>query len=234
MKLSIAALGVLVTAAYSYSLNDLSDRVNCRESPTTDSAIVKQYGTGDVFDIPCQVSGNRVFDYAIWDKTSDNCYIADYYVETGANSAYVTGNCLYQGPNPGPMVDDYRYKGQCDGVDPWNFYNCQCVSFVAQRINERQGIYFTNRYKGFKWGNANTWAEAGRNSPNVTVDMIPKAGCIAQHTRSELGHVAWVHSVDEAEKTITIEEYNVVPLKYSTNTVPWDAFDAYIHLDCAH
>ncbi|KAJ2286876.1 hypothetical protein IW139_005875, partial [Coemansia sp. RSA 353] len=194
-----------------YVVNDLSDSVNCRAGPNTTTAVVKQYLAGDIINIKCQVSSQRVFNYAIWDKTQDNCYISDYYVETGVSSNYVERNCLYRGSNPGRTVDDYRYKNQCDEVDPWNYYICQCVSFVAQRINERQGIYFTNRYKGQIWGNANEWVDAAHNSTDVTVDTVPRKGCIAQHSRSQLGHVAWVHDVNYKRKLVTIEQYNVVP-----------------------
>ncbi|KAJ2058218.1 hypothetical protein GGI17_005175 [Coemansia sp. S146] len=232
MKLStIVAFPTLAVLTRAYQLNNLTTYANCRSEASTTSTVVKQYHTGDCIDIKCQVSGQRVFDYAIWDKTQDNCYITDYYVDTGVGSNYVTKNCLYQGPSPGPLIDDYRYKGQCDQVDPWNFYICQCVSFVAQRINERQGIYFTNRYKGFEWGNANTWPAAARNSPNVTIDTVPRKGCIAQHSRSALGHVAWVNRVNKRAKTVVIEQYNVVKHQYSTEVVAWDAFDYYIHLD---
>ncbi|KAJ1728109.1 hypothetical protein LPJ61_004213 [Coemansia biformis] len=235
MRILAVAAGPLLAAAAvgAFTLNDKSGYANCRSEPTTNSTVVRQYKTGDQFDIECQVSGQRVFDYAIWDKTEDNCYLTDYYVDTGAaGGTYVTKNCLYDGPNPGPVVDDYRYKGLCDQVDPWNYYICQCVSFVAQRINERQRIYFTNTYKGNRWGDAGTWVAAARNSTGVKVNHVPKPGCIAQHWRSKLGHVAWVHSVNHRRKTVTIEQYNVIPYTYSTETVPWDAFDYYIHLDC--
>ncbi|KAJ2812844.1 hypothetical protein FBU31_007530 [Coemansia sp. 'formosensis'] len=230
MKLSTVIFLSVPALAHAYQLNNLTTYANCRSEATTAGSVVKQYHTGDLIDIKCQVSGQRVFDYAIWDKTQDDCYITDYYVDTGVGSNYVTKNCLYDGPSPGPVVDDYRYKGMCDEVDPWNFYICQCVSFVAQRINERQGIYFTNRYKGFEWGNANTWPAAARNS-NVTINTTPRKGCIAQHSRSALGHVAWVHHVNRKERTVVIEQYNVVVHQYSTEVVPWDAFDYYIHLD---
>ncbi|KAI9503866.1 hypothetical protein GGI25_005658 [Coemansia spiralis] len=223
----------VASVAHGYQLNDLSTYANCRAEPNTTSAVTKQYRTGDRIDVRCQVSSQRVFDYAIWDKTQDNCYVTDYYIDT-AKAQYVAPYCLYHGSNPGPMVDDYRYKDQCDDVDPWNYYICQCVSFVAQRINERQHIYFTNRFKGQEWGNANTWAVAARNSPNVTVNLVPKRGCVAQHSRSALGHVAWVHAVDYQNKMVAIEQYNVVPHKYSRDVVPWDAFDYYIHLDECH
>ncbi|KAJ1788261.1 hypothetical protein LPJ62_002961 [Coemansia sp. RSA 2167] len=234
MKFSLISCVFLLSGASAYVVNDLSDSVNCRAGPNTTTAVVKQYLAGDIINIKCQVSSQRVFNYAIWDKTQDNCYISDYYVETGVSSNYVERNCLYRGSNPGRTVDDYRYKNQCDEVDPWNYYICQCVSFVAQRINERQGIYFTNRYKGQIWGNANEWVDAAHNSTDVTVDTVPRKGCIAQHSRSQLGHVAWVHDVNYKRKLVTIEQYNVVPHKYSKETVAWDAFDYYIHLDNEH
>ncbi|KAJ2790427.1 hypothetical protein H4R20_007019, partial [Coemansia guatemalensis] len=115
---------LLASVASGYYLNDLSEYANCRAEPNTTSAVVKQFKAGEYIDIECQVSGERVFDYAIWDKTQDNCYLTDYYVDTGKSSDYVTKNCLYQGPNPGRPCDDYRYKDQCDEVDPWNYYIC--------------------------------------------------------------------------------------------------------------
>ncbi|KAJ2781600.1 hypothetical protein H4R18_002784 [Coemansia javaensis] len=239
MKPALLAAPLLLVSASAaarrlYQLNDKSDYANCRAAPTTDSPVVRQYKAGDTFGIECQVSGMRVFDYAIWDKTSDGCYLTDYYVDTGAPSAYVADYCLYDGPDPGPAVDDYRYRDQCDEVDPWNYYICQCVSFVAQRINERQRIYFTNAFGGSRWGDAGTWADAARNTTGVRVDRTPRPGCIAQHRRSALGHVAWVHSVCHANRSVTVEQYNVVPHQYSSETVPWDAFDYYIHLDHKH
>lgn len=47
--------------------------------------------------------------------------------------------------------DDYPYKNSCstkNDVDPWNFYKCECTSFVAWRINDVKKIKFTNWYKG--------------------------------------------------------------------------------------
>ncbi|ORX69382.1 hypothetical protein DL89DRAFT_160354 [Linderina pennispora] len=220
---------VFAAPALGYHLNNLTTYANCRAEPTTTSAVVKQYKTGDEFDITCQVGGQRVFDYGIWDKTSDNCYLTDYYVDTPVSGNYFTKNCNYQGDVPGPVVDDYRLKGQCDGVDPYNYYNCECVSFVAQRINERMGIYFHNRYKGNHWGDAYQWIEAAHNS-SVKVDTTPKKGSIAQHHRSKLGHVAWVKQVFYQQKRVMIEQYNVIPKNYSKEIVPWDHFDYYIHL----
>ncbi|KAF8536531.1 hypothetical protein BDD12DRAFT_889952 [Trichophaea hybrida] len=104
--------------------------------------------------LTCQTYGETINGNNIWDKTTDDCYVSNYYVKTG-ESNFVTSKCpgTTTSPTtskvPGPMLDDYIYKGACSGpADKWNFFRCQCVSFVAQRVNERLGINFTNRYKG--------------------------------------------------------------------------------------
>jgi len=55
-------------------------------------------------------------------------------------------------------VDDYpsRLKNapQDSLVDPWQFYNRECTSFVAWRLNHDAGIAFHNMYKGHHWGDA--------------------------------------------------------------------------------
>lgn len=128
---------------------------------------------------------------------------------------------------PGPMTNDYPYSGRCSGVDPWNFYKCQCTSFVAWRINNRLGIKFTNQYKGKTWGNANQWDDAARAS-GVTINNTPVAGCVAQTDAGGYGHVAWVSKV--SGNTVTVEEYNFNTNEaYHTRIVNKSEF-RYIHL----
>src|SRR4051794_17738776 len=42
-------------------------------------------------------------------------------------------------------------------IDPWNFYNRECTSFVAWRMNNDNGLAFTNNMGGGHWGNALEW-----------------------------------------------------------------------------
>jgi surface antigen len=131
--------------------------------------------------------------------------------------------------------DDYPYKNQCasaDRVDRWHFYKCECVSFVAWRINQVLDIKFTNMYKGQHWGNANLWDEAARKSTGVKIDKKPKKNSVAQTDKSGsgLGHVAWVKSVSDDGKKVTVEEYNYKKDKYGTRTVGVGEFEWYIHL----
>lgn len=57
-----------------------------------------------------------------------------------------------------PGTDDYPAKlknaRQDALVDPWLFYNRQCTSFVAWRLNNDNGVDFDNYYGGIRWSNA--------------------------------------------------------------------------------
>ncbi|KAK4142012.1 CHAP domain-containing protein [Dichotomopilus funicola] len=219
------ALAVSVTSAYPIT----GSVVNCRTGPGTSYAVKKSYKLNDDVKISCQTSGTSVSGNNIWDKTQDGCYVADYYVRTGVND-YVTGKCSTGGGGstiPGPRTDDYPYKSSCGGVDKWNYYKCQCTSFVAWRINSRLGINFHNQYKGTNWGNANTWDEAAKRT-GVTVNSTPKPGSIAQSNAGGYGHVAWVTAV--GTDTVTVEEYNYGKREaYGTRTVAKSSFN-YIHI----
>ncbi|KAI9503841.1 CHAP domain-containing protein [Coemansia spiralis] len=206
--------------------------VNCRSDPNTSSKVVRTYNTNDNISLTCQTSGENVKGNTLWDKTTNGCYISDYYLHTGS-SGYVAKKCSggstgggSTGKIPGPIKNDYPYPGQCDGVDPWNYFKCQCTSFVAWRINSRLGVKFHNHYKGPNWGNANTWDNAAR-STGVPINSNPVPGCVAQTNSGSAGHVAWVAKVSGNQ--VTIEEYNWTRHKYSTRTVPKSTFN-YIHI----
>lgn len=59
---------------------------------------------------------------------------------TSANpiAATVTDEGLVVRANiPGPMKDDYPYKGNCGIVDKWNYYSCR--KFVSCTSEEASG-----------------------------------------------------------------------------------------------
>ncbi|KAJ1852160.1 hypothetical protein GGH12_002356 [Coemansia sp. RSA 1822] len=210
-----------------------SSKVNCRSSPGTSGKVVKTYTAKDNISLTCQTSGQNIYGNSLWGKTTNGCYIADYYLKTGS-SGYVVKKCgggstkpPSGGKIPGPMTNDYPYSGRCGGVDPWNYYKCQCTSFVAWRINKRLGVKFHNRFRGPNWGNANTWDNAAK-ATKVPVNGKPVPGCVAQSNAGSYGHVAWVAKV--SGNSVTIEEYNWARKEgYGTRTVPKSAFN-YIHV----
>ena len=106
--------------------------------------------------------------------------------------------------------------------DPWDFFNRECVSFVAWRINDNNGVYFSNNMTGPNsktghWGFAYQWAQ---NAVNIGLDQspgyntTPTRGSIAWWGKSSTtpdGHVAYVDSVTmngSQVAGVTIEQYN--------------------------
>ena len=122
-------------------------------------------------------------------------------------------------------VDDYpsnlKAAAQDSLVDPWNFYNRECTSFVAWRLNNDADLPFHNYYLGPHWGDASHWKTAALDA-GITVDTKPNAGAVAWWASgspgSSRGHVAWVRSVTSS--SITIEEYNWMHRgAYDTRTI---------------
>ncbi|MGK5673789.1 CHAP domain-containing protein [Micromonospora sp. URMC 106] len=143
--------------------------------------------------------------------------------KTNLNATLKNNNASHQLLSAGgatyPALDDYPYKGQSTGVDPWNFYKGQCTSFAAWALRSRVGVPFHNQYLGQPaWGNAKEWvAAAGR--AGVPVYNSPKAGDIAVRLGGTYGHVAFVTRVN-SNGTFEVDEYNYVSAdKYSHRTV---------------
>ena len=96
-------------------------------------------------------------------------------------------------------------------VDPWSFYNRECTSFVAWRLNHANGVAFNDFYGGPQWGNAENWGPTAR-SLGIVVNNTPTVGSVAWDaggvggTPAE-GHVSWVANV-EPNGTVDVEEYN--------------------------
>ncbi|MGC4897148.1 CHAP domain-containing protein [Micromonospora sp. DT31] len=174
---------------------------------------------------------------SVWNRTSDTVrvyYNSDYNasyafqdfapgVKANLNSTLTRNNASHQliaAPGTAyPAKDDYPYKGQSTGIDPWNFYKGQCTSFAAWAVRSRVGVPFHNQYAGqARWGNAKEWvAAAGR--AGVPVYNNPRAGDVAVRLGGTYGHVAFVTRVN-ANGTFEIDEYNYVSAdRYSHRTV---------------
>ncbi|GJN74815.1 hypothetical protein PLICBS_008908 [Purpureocillium lilacinum] len=75
--------------------------VNCRDGPGTSYKVVKSYKLNEDVKITCQTRGESVKGDSLWDKTSDGCYVADFYVKTGTSNM-VVGECGGGGNTPPP------------------------------------------------------------------------------------------------------------------------------------
>jgi len=95
----IAALAALLPLSSAVPF-PVKTALNCRKSPTTSAAVVRTYPKGHDIKITCQTTGPSVNGENIWDKTSDGCYVADYYVKTGS-SGFVAPRCPSSGGGGG-------------------------------------------------------------------------------------------------------------------------------------
>ncbi|PYI77993.1 MAG: hypothetical protein DMF04_04685 [Verrucomicrobia bacterium] len=118
-------------------------------------------------------------------------------------------------------IDTYYYKGVCPSpnggkqiLDKWSEWECECTSYVADKLNER-GVPFTSRYKGVRWKSAGNWINAATLAGQL-YSKTPRRGDVAWFA---YGHVAYVEAVD-SYGDVTISEYNWgVPHDYHTRTV---------------
>ena len=148
-------------------------------------------------------------------------------IADAAQDATYTLSATASAPKTG--VDDYpaylKAKPKDALIDPWRFYNRECTSFVAWRLNNNNGVDFWCFYKGKHWGDAYKWGTVAR-SLGITVDNIPRRGSVAWWSS---GHVAWVESVSGSN--VTIEEYNYdYNGNYHRRTIPKSKITGFIHI----
>ena len=120
-------------------------------------------------------------------------------------------------PTASASGDDYpsEYKNACQDclVDRWGFYNRECTSFAAWRM-ERDGHPMSNNMNGGHFGNATTWASNAR-AIGIPISGTPVAGAVAAWDE---GHVAYDTSF--ANGTLNVEEYNfATPGAYGTRAL---------------
>jgi surface antigen len=108
---------------------------------------------------------------------------------------------------------DYPYPNapDCDetpgstiGCEPdmWGFYQGQCTSWVAYRLNQLNGTAFKNEFAGVHWGDASNWATAARQA-GFHVNSSPALGAVAWFS----GHVGYVERVN-SDGSIVMSDMN--------------------------
>ena len=152
------------------------------------------------------------------------------YMKKLGGASYKCGSAGKSGKAKGSPHTAYPYKNaSVVGVDAWAFYNRQCTSFVAWRLNDA-GIPFHNHMKGAHFSNATNW-DVNARQIGIKVNKTPAPGAVAQwkagNHASKYGHVAYVTEVKGDQ--VTIEEYNYKPYSFSRRTVPASQPSYYLH-----
>ena len=122
------------------------------------------------------------------------------------------------GPAAAASIYGYPYPdapacsaGESCTVDQWSFFQGQCTSWVAYRVNELNGIAFSNSFGGSgTWSDAKNWGPHAQ-SLGIAPDGTPTVGSVAWWsggTRAHPdGHVAYVEQVN-SPTSIVISEMN--------------------------
>jgi surface antigen len=112
---------------------------------------------------------------------------------------------FYGYPYPHPPA--CTHGGACV-ADKWAFYRGQCTSWVAYRLNQRNGIAFSNSYGGQgRWGDAVRWGPKAKKL-GITVNTTPAAGAVAWYSATKAapdGHVAYVEKVNSKTSFVMSE-----------------------------
>ena len=194
--------------------------------PSDTVAISLPYGSPGIFygqaSWPANSSGNWQQNITVGWTTPPGTY-EFYFTQTACNGLQVTGTFTVPVPTwPGTTGPSYANKyygypytdppactdgGACWG-DQWNFIRGQCTSWVAYRLNELNGILFSNTYRlpaGSEktWGDASNW-EAAADAIGITVNGTPALGSVAWYSS---GHVAYVEQVN-SPTSVVISEMN--------------------------
>ena len=233
LVLSASAVGLIgaeaAHAAEMYKVNTSGIALTVRSGPGTNYSSV---GSVPTVALSKSTARRPVPDVTgtygrsnIWDQIAPGKFVSDSYVLTGHDNQF-RPNCATG--DTGAIKDDYPYRGQSTGADPWNFIKGNCTSFAAWRVNNRLGVPFNNYYKGPRWSHAKYWDDRARDV-GIRVDHTPAVGAVAQWNSGTYGHVAWVARIN-TNGTVLLEEYNKGGThKYSTRTVQAGAVENYIH-----
>ena len=114
------------------------------------------------------------------------------------------------GPVYAYQVFGYPYPHPANATDKWQFYQGQCVSWVAYRLDELEpGLGFSDYYRGPRWGNAGSWGPVA-SGLKIPVNGTPALGSVAWYGYSSAhpyGHVAYVEQVISSA-SVLISEMN--------------------------
>ena len=102
----------------------------------------------------------------------------------------------YPYPDPPACTDG----GKCV-IDAWRFYEGQCTSWVAYRLNQLNDVPFYDFYEGPQWGDASNWGPTAE-SLGIPVNGTPTVGSVAWYAD---GHVSYVEQVVSSSQVVISE-----------------------------
>ncbi|MDR2336870.1 MAG: CHAP domain-containing protein [Candidatus Nomurabacteria bacterium] len=135
-----------------------------------------------------------------------------------------------------PNKGSYPWSSKCPDpyynaslADNWGMYKCECVSYVAWRVDNKWG---NMPYWGGR-GNANKWLNNAKNA-GIPTGKTPKVNSVGVSLKGTYGHVVWVEAV--SGNRVYISQYNASNAAtawrkgdYSEQWIDASAYDGYIY-----
>jgi surface antigen len=197
-----------------------------RRAPRSGARKVRELRDGARVRIVCQAQGEQVSGTfgttRLWNKLRKGGWVSDSYVYTGKDGRVAPSCPPRQKPKPRKqhqprdrskgtprsvtLRNDYPFPNASpDGVDPWAFYNRECTSFVAFRLNKLRNFRFHNTMQGGRFSDGGNWDDNARRL-GFRVNRRPTVGSVMVRDSGTWGHVAIVAKVERGR--FLVEEYN--------------------------
>ena len=231
MQLKAIAVAVVVPLVSAYPIT--ADDVKCRSGPGTSYGISKAYNTGTDVTIDCQTTGEDIFGNNIWDKTSDGCYVSDYYVKTGSDEM-VEDKCDSDGGGGGGGGSEYNGPiSRKEILERGNYWVSQGIPYSMEKTEpDQNGRQYRTDCSGF------VSMAYHANSPGYSTVSLPEiaeaidwddlvegdmVGTLGDGTGGANGHVVIFTSWIGSDK----KEFNTIECKGTDGCVAWTRPVAY-------
>lgn len=221
-SLSLAATLLPLVSGYPITADD----VKCRAGPSTTEAIVRSFAVGTDVDVTCQTTGEAIFGHNIWNRVGTECYVSDYYVDTGSNEM-VEPQCDDGGGGGG---GDSEYNGPISRKEIMargDYWIQQGIPYSMERTEpDQNGRQYRTDCSGFV---AMAYHATSPGANTVSLPEIAEAinwedlkegdmvGTLGEGTGGANGHVVLFKSwIDDS-----MQEFNTIECKGTDGCVAW-------------
>ncbi|KAK4184634.1 hypothetical protein QBC35DRAFT_46663 [Podospora australis] len=147
IKLIALTLATAVSDVAAYKI--LGNNVNCRSGPGTQHGVVRSYNKGHDVQLTCQTHGENIFGLTLWDKTTNNCFVSDYYVETGTPNMVVK-ECNSDSGGGGSSSSYQGRISRSEIISRGRYWTSRHVPYSQQRTYpDAQGRRYRTDCSGF-------------------------------------------------------------------------------------
>ncbi len=121
------------------------------------------------------------------------------------------------------LVADIKYHVLPDPMERNTYDTGQCTHYIFEKVKERGHMIESD------WSDAEHWAENAEADEYVVNDQ-PETGAIMQTARGEIGHVAYIESVN-SDGSIHISEMNLYePHEVTERTIEAQNLNDYTYI----